>query len=1347
MILPPVSVFLDVPLSAWVASNAHAFAFRDRYPVSLGHTLIVTRRVIPDWFTATEEERFAVFDLVHVVKAALDQELQPDGYNVGFNAGRAAGQTVMHLHLHVIPRYQGDMDDPRGGVRHVIPSKGNYLLNVAALTTGGEADPLAPHVVRLFDQATEIAIVAAFIQESGLKRIGTAVQGALDRGAWIRIVTGDYFGITQVSALELLLDWQQTSGVGQDENAPAGRLETRVIEVLTLPGRTRAFHPKSWRFASDKMGVAFVGSSNLSRSALDTGIEWNLRVDRDRDTPAYDSIRKAFELTWSVARKLDAAWIHAYAARVRAAPRALPPGDAEVDPIEEAPKPHTVQLEALAQLRESRAEGRRRALVVLATGLGKTWLAAFDYQQMREEIGKRPRLLFLAHRRELLRQAAGTYRLLLRGIDPAARVGWFLDAEDDLEADLVFASVAKLARPEHLAKLGATRFDYVVVDEVHHAAAASHRRILDAVDPGFLLGLTATPDRADAANVLGLFDDHLAYRADIARGVAIGRLVPFHYFGVKDDIDYEPIPWRNQRFDPDAISAAAQTEARMETLWRAWQTYPGKRSLVFCCSIGHAIHVRAWLKARGVRVAAVYSSEGSDDRDASLLALARGELDALCSIDIFNEGVDVPSVDRVVMLRPTESSVVFLQQLGRGLRASDEKSRVTIIDFVGNHRVFLERVRALLSIIGGPKARTLRGFLESTSGEELPAGCSVELELEAKELLSTIFRVSGGDEVERAYREIRLERGKRPTAGELQSLGYVPARLRDRHGSWFDFVRAEGDLDRDEVAVVDAASGFLGDVETMDMKACLKVVALAALIEADALLSGLPLRDLALRSHALLRRSPELFADVAENERAEPLDGERETLWIAAFGRAAVVAWTTDKGGRRPWFAVEGDRLVLTLAHVLDPVLKDAFTRLTRELVDHRLSQYRARRRKASAGDVGFPASPDGLSKGPVEAHGVEPSAPRRLIAYPTFRAAAGHVQGAIEPSDQKRIYLPINVDKPDLFAVRVTGTSMDGNRTPPLRDGDWAVMHVAGGSTESAFVDKVVLVQVPRESIGDQYQIKRLRQGDDRLVLISDNPEGPTIELHEDTRFIAWFDRVIRPETLGPEVNTVIAEENLASHFGLETIDPRESRHEGHLFFFVDKKGLLETPDRIRYPTTALQPSETAFVLAKRRDGTWLYLGVARQFTFNKEVRWRIPPVDHITWNQWGKGRESSKTLPPSTLARARLAADALLALPEEQRWIEQPSGQRARVVGPAKHGGLRVDGGEGGFAERAVSRNDLGWVITADDDVREHGGNLDEPRVIRLRYLEGTSKKSMRWIDTGWALAAWEIAKKLLP
>lgn len=412
------SVFLEVPRTEWVCSNELAFAIRDRFPVSSGHTLVITRRVTPQWFTATPEERAAVMELVDRVRAQLDQSSPvPDGYNVGFNAGAAAGQTVPHLHVHVIPRYLGDMDDPRGGVRHVIPSRGNHLIKTPPLATGQD-DPFSSHVIPLIERADEIAIVAAFVQSSGLERIRASLDGALRRGAHVRLLTGDYLNITQADALQTLLEWIRVCGA--EEQTYRGRLEAPVIEVV--PPRITSFHPKSWRFEARQFGVAFVGSSNMSRSALESGIEWNLRVDRDRDLSAYTRIKEAFEALWRRARPLDSEWVARYAQRAERVQLPARIEEIEEEPLEPPPEPHEVQRRALEALRVTRLK-RNRAIVVLATGLGKTWLAAFDYVQLAEQLGRLPRLLFVAHRAELLQQASRTYRRLLRSMGTTGRVG------------------------------------------------------------------------------------------------------------------------------------------------------------------------------------------------------------------------------------------------------------------------------------------------------------------------------------------------------------------------------------------------------------------------------------------------------------------------------------------------------------------------------------------------------------------------------------------------------------------------------------------------------------------------------------------------------------------------------------------------------------------------------------------------------------------------------------------------------------------------------------------------------------------------------------------------------------
>lgn len=1004
------------------------------------------------------------------------------------------------------------------------------------------------------------------------------------------------------------------------------------------------------------------------------------------------------------------------------------------------------------------------------------------------------------------------------------RVGWFLGDEGDLSADLVFASVAKLARKGNVEKLARQHFDYVVIDEVHHAAARSYRAILDNIDPTFLLGLTATPDRADANDILGLFDDHVAYRADIARGVEVGRLVPFRYFGVKDDIDYTNIPWRNRRFEPEELAAAAQTEARMLTLWRAWEEHPGTRTLVFCCSVAHALFVKSWLAARGVRARAIYSGAGSDDRDTTIQDLGRGAIDALCSVDIFNEGVDVPAVDRVVMLRPTESGVVFLQQLGRGLRAADGKSSVTVIDFVGNHSVFLERLRALLSL-GGERPPTVREAIDALEPVALPAGCSVELSLEAKDLLARLFQVGGADEVERVYRELRLERGKRPSAGELERMGYRPAGLRKRHGSWVDFVRSEKDLAADEERAVEAIGSFLRELETTPMTKCFKMVTLEAMLEAGALGTGMGLRDLALRSHAILRRSPELFADVADDMRETSLNAATENRWLSYWRGNPIEAWTGPKKEGRAWFKVEADRFVPAFA--VPDEAHEAFARLTRELVDYRLAQYRRRKESgdvsaesfvcrvlsnqrdpilklppasretlprgeidarvdgavwqfrlmkefcnvarpagternalpdllrrwfgpsagqpATAFEVRFRGTPDGYWVEPVRTNVIALAARNRVSAYPDLRAAAGHVLATEEAVVAEHVMLPLGrVPSDDVFAVRVSGSSMDGGKSP-LRDGDWAVMRLARRAPVSSVLRRVVLVQVPGDGAGMQYQIKRLDEEGGRYRLTSDNPDGPSFDATPDTTVFALLDRAFHPEDLGPTPGTVLSSTELAAAFGVDDIVADSARYGGHLFVFVDRKGMLDTPERVREPRVDRRPGETAFVLAKKGDNAFRYLGVGRWL--GDERAWHIPAADFETWRTWGEGRETSRALPPAAVARAQVIVDALLKLPEKERVLQQPGGARARVLGPSSRGGVRIDGGDRErLAERTVSLTDLAWVVVAADDVRDHGGLLDEARVNLLRYLEGTPKASTRWIDTQWALAAFEKTRELV-
>jgi superfamily II DNA or RNA helicase/diadenosine tetraphosphate (Ap4A) HIT family hydrolase/HKD family nuclease len=985
------SPFTEIPESEWLISNELAFAFFDAYPVNEGHTLVVPRRIVPTWFEASEDERRALMSLVSEVKNILDDRFDPDGYNIGINAGEAAGQTVMHLHVHVIPRYHGDMDDPRGGVRHVIPEEGNYLEDEEEadrpdadrgegavsesiekvadwtdhLSSGGPDDPFIEYLRPLFAEASEVDIVAAFIQDEGLKLLEGPLLSAIDRGAKIRVLTGDYLNLTQVDALQRLLDWQEgvqasrpEADPGEDEPSAdsevresTGVLEVRVVEVSPQDEQPKSFHPKSWRFEGDAFGVAFVGSSNISRLALTEGIEWNLSVRRQSQTSAYREVTDAFESQWSEARPVTSKWVREYELRARDNPQPIPGAEAEAPDEKDVPTPHEIQQEALEALDRARRAGRERALVVHATGLGKTWLAAFDVREFADYTNQTPRVLFIAHRNEILQQAAETFRDII----PEATFGWYAGTKDESGGDIVFSSVQKLYRESNLRSFESEEFDYVIVDEVHHAAADSYRRILSHFDPEFLLGLTATPDRADEADIRPLFDHFVAHRADIGVGIEAGFLCPFHYHGLKDVTDYEPIPWRSGRFTKKKLTEALATQERMENIWEAMQEYPAERTIAFCSSIDHARYVRDWLSDRGVDVAAIYSKPDADDRDASLRKLAEGELDVVCAVDILNEGVDIPRVDRVAMLRPTESSLLFMQQLGRGLRVAEDKQHLTVLDFVGNHRVFLDRVRTLLSL--GEKRTTLREFLVKDATPELPEGCKVDIELEAIELMRDMLPENSRSSIVREYRELREARGQRPTAVEMYRLDLNVPRLRQKHGSWFGFVANEGDLDEDEEKALEAGESWFQDLESTRLNKSFKMVVVQALLEADALGTGMPVCDLADRSHAILIRNPELFQDITSTSEIEDPRNPDSDNWRRYWDKWPLQVWAGDRGSKddNPWFdrldqSPSGEPTVgdfpffrSNIPVPSDEGAREAFVEMTREIVEFKLARYRDR--------------------------------------------------------------------------------------------------------------------------------------------------------------------------------------------------------------------------------------------------------------------------------------------------------------------------------------------------------------------------------------------------------------------
>jgi HKD family nuclease len=491
---------------------------------------------------------------------------------VGFNDGAAAGQTVFHLHVHVIPRVSGDMEDPRGGVRYVVPGRARYweakpslpsgsVLKpppARALVSGGTDDPLLPLLKWHFSQAKAADIAVAFAMRSGMDLLQAEMQDLLDRKGRLRLVTGDYLDATDPDALVRLLDLQ-------------GDVACRVFETR---GRSydadwaTSFHPKSYLFHHDDgTAAAFVGSSNLSETALSGGVEWNYRIMSADAPTGISEVKSAFDTLFSheATRPLTADWVDAYRSRRRQPVLARGLGVKEDAPAVAA-TPHAIQQNALAALAASRAAGEVAGLVVLATGLGKTWLAAFDTRPFR-------RVLFVAHRDEILQQALNTFRR----VRPDSRLGLFNGSEKDTEADVLFASVLTIGRSEHLLKFRPDHFDYIVVDEFHHAEAATYRRLIAHFRPKYLLGLTATPERSDGANLLDLCGGNLVHECSIADGIAAALLSPFRYFGVPDTIDYRPqrmrvLAMRSSNCRSAAVTARSRSVSR-SVMPISWQIF------------------------------------------------------------------------------------------------------------------------------------------------------------------------------------------------------------------------------------------------------------------------------------------------------------------------------------------------------------------------------------------------------------------------------------------------------------------------------------------------------------------------------------------------------------------------------------------------------------------------------------------------------------------------------------------------------------------------------------------------------------------------------------------------------
>lgn len=606
----------------------------------------------------------------------------------------------------------------------VMPETG--LASPWLFTAGKGSPSLLTELRREMAACDQVDILVSFITHSGVRKLLDILQSVTAVGAdgrprtRMRVLTTTYTGATEVLAL--------------DELARLPGCEIRV----SLDGRRTRLHAKAWLFRRQTgFSSAYVGSANLSGAALMGGLEWTVKFTERGQPDLFERASAHFETLWedNEFQRYDPA-NPAHRAALGEALRRESGEDIVARPTYFDLEPKTYQQEMLDQLQIERDLDRWRNLVVAATGTGKTVVAAFDYKRLCMQEGGRPRLLFVAHREEILKQALRTYREVLRDHSFGEVLAGGAEPQ---RFDHVFATIDSVAARDLVVRCGAEHWFVVVVDECHRLAADRFDAFVTTVRPRVLLGLTATPERSDGKPILGYFDSRPdgspAVELRLWHALDQQLLSPFEYYACDDDTDFSSVPWQQAGEQAAIDKLVTGNDVRARLVLDEWRRLAGDptrgRALVFCVSVDHAQYMTDSLNQAGVKAVCVVGDTPLEKRRRAPEMLARGEVAALVTCDLYNEGVDLPLVDTLLLLRPTQSPVLFQQQIGRGLRLAQGKECCLVLDFVGRHREEF-RFDRLLSTITGLSRRQLMDAVDKGFGT-LPPGCHIHLQRQTRE--------------------------------------------------------------------------------------------------------------------------------------------------------------------------------------------------------------------------------------------------------------------------------------------------------------------------------------------------------------------------------------------------------------------------------------------------------------------------------------------------------------------------------------------------------------------------------------------------------------------------------------
>lgn len=515
------------------------------------------------------------------------------------------------------------------------------------------------------DHCQSFIFSVAFITESGLTTLKSHLLDLKSKGVNGRILTSVYLNFNQPKVFKELL-----------------KLENVEVRLTELEG----FHAKGYIFNQQTHYSLIVGSSNLTANALKVNYEWNVKLTSHENGEIVHHFRNQFEDVWQQSVPLSEDWIRQYAEQYqplvdqRVAERVIEfPNTYQANSLGEALKitPNKMQKVALKEIQAVRDAGKDKGLIISATGTGKTYLSAFDVRRFAPK-----RMLFIVHREQILTKAKSDYQKILGGMDH--EFGILSGSSKQADARYLFATIQTISKEGVLQQFDPQHFDYILIDEVHKAGAMSYRKVIDYFKPNFLMGMTATPERTDDFNIYELFDYNIAYEIRLQEALEEDMLCPFHYFGVTD------LEYNGQMIDDATLLSNLVNEERVNHIINKIEYYgysgDSVKGLLFCSRKDEAKQLSNALNNKGYRTVALTGDDDQKERELRVQQLENGLLDYILTVDIFNEGIDIPSVNQVVMLRQTQSSIIFIQQLGRGLRKHNTKDYVTIIDFIGNYK-------------------------------------------------------------------------------------------------------------------------------------------------------------------------------------------------------------------------------------------------------------------------------------------------------------------------------------------------------------------------------------------------------------------------------------------------------------------------------------------------------------------------------------------------------------------------------------------------------------------------------------------------------------------------------------